>query len=366
MQYLCFEMLAALRQIILLAAITLTSAGVHAQPTAPSPPDLYEDWEVDPSASSPKEEAPETQSASPAFQRKWTNFSRLIAKRFIRHEDSFIVIDYDPLFDNTSRELPTEVASRLSRVVTERSGNMSVDRRITPPNSEIEAVTSSLREMCPGEYGMVHSWKIEQILGPEEMIVSSIWLIDADALKDEMQAVRRQSQSRDDTSWFYEQRQQLASRQRGQGFKGYVKVLGIPTETARVGQRWLGVKPNGQIPIAVIAESQWEQREKNKNRRQRGMLLMPAERFKKHLTETEFVELLSRHDITREQFVDKADVELRKGSKGLSDRLVAFVLTPPSSEPTSFTLPVVPANTLPKKESVPPATTPSGMDDEDW
>lgn len=165
-------------------------------------------------------------------------------------------------------------------------------KRYFPPREEVDLATMALPDLAPGAYGHIHSAKVVSVISPTQMLVTDVWLVDADQVtaererdekmgeriiermkqdeeaererEREQEYRRRGGYDREDCAagdtdirsvleWRYRQRDQAIEKQKD--FSGKtVRLVGFPTATAAPGRRWpLGAAKVGP-QIAIIAE----------------------------------------------------------------------------------------------------------------
>jgi len=243
---------------------------------------------------------------------------------------------YDRRYPSSAGMTVRAAKTELTRRVKENmfgEGPLVRTRIITPPDAEAEALAKALPALEVGQYGYVHSVEVEQILGPESMVIEDIWLIDEDAVDDAKRADERRA-GRDDQAEavidaMYAQREALIERQDDRDFRrAEVKLTGFDTAGAVEGERWAG--PEGQgLQIAVVGYEQYGSERRPKHRR----VARPASDFGEGVCETQFIELLEQRGLTPTQFIERIKQEHRQTlDRDAADRAVFAHLLPADPE----------------------------------
>ena len=230
----------------------------------------------------------------------WNSHWRLYGSKFIPVGDDYAAC---PAFDI---RYPSSTHMRVSDLMREKteqqkvsSGGFVKTYTIKPDENDVEAYARALPKLALGEYGYIHSAKVDKVLGPDAMIISDVWLVDADEIKkarekelekypeparprfdnrnrgnrsvstsqrDRERQVQQQydaqRQLRDaivkHIEESYELRQKLMDEQGGNGFGQAIIVRGVNTGTVRPGSRWEGVRRGNGEQIAVVMLDQPE------------------------------------------------------------------------------------------------------------
>lgn len=335
---------------------------------------------ADPSAVGPV--SPEAAAALTNMKQKdaFTKFWSTYARAFIPWNDDYVSLPtYNPLHPNSSGLSADQVKDKMTKTVTVQDLNVRKQQAITPPYPEIQAAAMTIPSMEVGQYGYIHSFKVDKILGPDEMLVKDIWLIDADAtlkekqaiileaerkakaIGDSNEAIRRANTSnnnnsnnnnynnanfgpnastlmaaaREEINARYTEREKVINRNRTGGFTGPFKVKGYPTSGVLEGQRWTGpssaVGKTGQgMQIAVIrvVENKPAERQNNSFNRfgvsdpkTRMLEITPTYSFRTGLNQEAFVTMLAKRSITPDQFVDMVIAEIKRDNEGAKGRV---------------------------------------------
>jgi hypothetical protein len=108
-------------------------------------------------------------------------------RAFIRWGDDYAVLPaYNPTFPNNVGYTVDQAQVALGKPGTAIDGAVVKKVTFVFPKAETQALVMPIREIVPGQYGFIHSFKIDKILGSDEMMVSDIWIIDLDVMSKEM------------------------------------------------------------------------------------------------------------------------------------------------------------------------------------
>ena len=263
-----------------------------------------------------------------AWQRNWKNYARRCVK--IR-DVYFTCAAYENTYPSSRGTTTVAFRQKTAKEVTERAGsNVKIKRQLVKPNEEIDAGVKTLPEIAVGHYGSIHSAEVLDILGPDEMVVAGIWLIDPQQVQvdrtKEKDRLTKLGTDRGDIETIldavFEIREGLIKRQADRSFRTPVKVRGFSTAGLAKGDRWTGKGTSPQI--AIVAMEVGEQ--KSKFRKPSQLLVaIPAESFMKPITdEKEFLALLASRGFTKEKFVALVQEEkkINAGDDRLADALI--------------------------------------------
>ncbi len=248
----------------------------------------------------------------------------------------FVLPMYDRRYPSSTAKTVSAARAELTRRVKESmygSGSMVHTRIIQPPQAEAEALAMMLPALEVGQYGYIHSAEVVEVLGPDEMIVEDIWLIDERAMDEARRADERRAKDADNTreviDAMYEQREALADRQDERDFRrATVRLKGFHTAGTMRGQRWLGPDEKG-LQIAVVGKEAYGPERRPKFR----LLAMPPDAFGEGVSETQFIELLEQRGLTPTQFVELIMEQHRATlDRAAADRAVFTRLLPQDPE----------------------------------
>ncbi len=241
-----------------------------------------------------------------AWQRHWKNYAR----RCIKLRDAYYTCaTYEPQFPSSRGITTVGLRQKTSREVTERKGlNLTVKRNLVKPNEEIDLGAKALPEMAIGQYGFIHSAEVLDILGPDEMVIAGVRLVDPREVQAQRERERekllKQNVNRADLSviidWQFEFRDEYLRKQSDRSFRVPIKLRGYSTLGLAKGDRWNG--KDGPPQIAIVGEEVGEA--KSKLRRPTSILLaVPADSFMRGIgDEKEFIAMLESRGFTKTTF----------------------------------------------------------------
>ena len=257
---------------------------------------------------------------APLWERHWRRF----AAKTIPFEGDFVSCPaFDRQFPSSAKVTPDQW--RHDHSVRRRvgmGGALVQTQTVTPPREEGEAAAMLLPEMAVGQYGHIHSVKVLRVLGPLEMLVDDVWLVDpeqVEAERDRMERDLRQKagnnsdargEINDRVDAAFEQRKAAAGRQRRGAFTDQARLVGFPTQGLEPGRRYTG--PAGRpFQVAVLrAEDQMSRtgrttstRRSSSSRARQQLVLGPALDFTTGVTEHQFRAMIEKRGLTDAQFV---------------------------------------------------------------
>lgn len=288
-----------------------------------------------------------------AWQRNWKNYAR----RCVKIRDLyFTCASFETIYPSSKGLTAAAYRQKTAKEITERPGaNVKVKKNLVKPAEEIDAAVKTLPEIAVGHYGSIHSAEVVEIIGPDEMIVAGIWLIDpqqvqADRAKDKEKLLRQgadKSDLDDMLDHSYEVRDSLIKRQSDRSFRSPVKLRGFSTVGVAKGERWVAKPAQNQIAIVGVEVGEV----KVKFRKTSEMLVaIPADSFMKPITdEKEFLALLAARGFTKQSFVALVQEEkkINASDERLADALIFAKLDGRSQEKEPEEKPVA----KPKKPS---------------
>lgn len=203
-------------------------------------------------------------------------YTRQFCTQFFRYgDDRFVILpNHRRQRENSGGRTYQQVLEQLTEVRRVKSGSGKTHKKIHPPNAELIAAAKLLPFMTVGHYGHVNSVKVEEILGPDEMIVSSLTMIRREDLGDENNKNRKA---------VFKQQQRMQSKT--------FRLLGFRTDKARVGQEYQGPKNTG-LHVAVMSTDAVH-----------DFVLVDYDKLKRVRTH-EFAEVLAYVQITPADFID--------------------------------------------------------------
>lgn len=240
------------------------------------------------------------------WQRHWKNYAR----RCIKLRDTYYTCaTYEPQFPSSRGITTIGLRQKTSREVTERKGlNLTVKRNMVKPNEEIDLGAKALPEVAIGHYGFIHSAEVLDILGPDEMVIAGVWLVDPKEVQAQRERERekllKQNVNRADLpliiEWQFEYRDEHLKKQSDRSFRTPIKLRGYSTQGLTKGDRWNGKE--GPPQIAIVGEEVGET--KSKFRKPTSILLaVPADSFMRGISdEKEFTAMLESRGFTKTTF----------------------------------------------------------------
>lgn len=171
------------------------------------------------------------------YQQYWR---RLGAEYVVIGNDYAPALEYDPRYSSSAKETMAEVTRRLTVTKTERVGLIRKVTTVPPVPAEAQAVAMALPAFERGAYGYVHSAEVVEVLGPQEMVVRNVWLVDPQTLI----GVRGDQRS---------ERDKL--RQRQDAFNSNrltMRLCGYDTTAVKVGDRIGMIGANGGKPLQIM------------------------------------------------------------------------------------------------------------------
>lgn len=293
----------------------------------------------------------------PAVYRSWAGNYRQFARYCGEIEGGFLVVPgYDRRIPSSRGLTLARATDELTETWRESTGGFSENRMRRPEPEEVKAYANILPDTRSGTYGYLDSVEIVKVLGPEEMLVTHLWLIDTEAVGAEYDRDRRRARANgasdidDQLDALYRYRLELKERQDDEdAFEQTHRLVGYDTRGLAEGQRWDG--PDGEgVQVAVAhwelpepeAEDAEAEEDDSRNRRRRGrsgrrnddeprmLLVNPQPVLRGPLEERAMVRLLDARGYTIASFVEQLrDVRDRLRDRDAADLRMIQALLPP-------------------------------------
>ena len=286
----------------------------------------------------------------PGTYRAWASNYRHISQHCFEYEDEFIVVPgYDRRIPNSRGLTRGRAVDELTVTWRETRGGLRQTYEREPEPGEVDAYIHALADVRPGTYGYLASARIVAILGPEEMLVADLQLIDMEKLEDDYkrdEARARAQGVRDFRAALnerYEHRLAVKEIQDEEEdlLEPVHRLVGYPTRLMRVGDVWTGPEEEGiQVAIAryeFLSEEQLEPAD----RRYRGdldeprlMLINPVPALRRPLDEQGMLRLLDARGMNVAGFVElMREVRGEVRDRDEADQHLVEQLLPPMPEP---------------------------------
>lgn len=228
---------------------------------------------------------------------------------------------YDPRYPSSVGVTLREVKRKMSREEVEVSGLMVRYREIEPPKAEAQALAMALPSLDVGAYGWVQAVRVDEILGPREMVVSRLRLIDEDELRDDMRDAERRADGRDaQVEQAFQYRRSLAERQGHRPYREDMRITGFATADLAERQWWRG-PDDGGLQIAVVRHEV----DDSGYREQRRRVAISVELLENRIGETEFFQLHHRQGLDGKAFL-KLVAEVHREHRGAEDEATRALL----------------------------------------
>lgn len=239
------------------------------------------------------------------WDREWS----LYAARYTQRDGEFYACaKYHPGFPSSLQLSPEGLMERFTRTrKLTFGGNMSREIRTRPNLADAQIAAAALPAVKFGEFGHIHSAEIVQVTGRQEMIIRRLWLVDEDALRDEINQAKTRAGERDnEVEARYQFREELAEHQRQESsFRtGGVLLIGFDTARLKPGQRYRG--PNDQgLDIAITGKKtiQYTRAGSDRSRELEVTVALPASAFAGRITQEQFLQMLQTRNLTLAQFI---------------------------------------------------------------
>ncbi len=225
-------------------------------------------------------------------ERLFSQYARLLGREYVKAGDDYMPINhinFNRLYPSSKQETVAAVTKRLTKVELVRDG--IITRRVTvkPVPAEAQAVAMALPNITPGNYGYVHSAEVTKVLGPEDMLVKEMWLVDYDTIRG--------------TDYKHRvQRDKLYRQQRGFDNKVF-RIVGHDTKNVTVGQR-IGMTGSRGKPLQLAIIKTEDNPGGDFFNRTRTVAVLADRIQVNRVGEEEFAKLLDKRSLTKTDLVN--------------------------------------------------------------
>lgn len=283
----------------------------------------------------------------PRTYRAWAGNYRTLARYCAAFEGDFLVVpDYERRVPSSRGLTRSRANDELTVTWRETRGGLSQNRMREPEPEEVHAYAYLLPSVEVGTYGYLHSVEIVEILGPEEMLVREVWLVDRQALRAAYDRDSRRAREsgarnfREQLDALYEHRQAAEEMQDDEPmFDETHRLIGYPTRGLRAGERWEGEEDEGiQVALARWELPELDDGDGTGSRRRstkdpRMLMVNPQRVMRDTLDEAGMMRLLDARGLTVAAFVEMMR-EMREQfrDRDEADQRLIQVLLPPMPE----------------------------------
>ncbi|MEM1213497.1 MAG: hypothetical protein AAGI68_14510 [Planctomycetota bacterium] len=269
-----------------------------------------------------------------SIARAWNiNWKAFAADGMVFDNQYIVVPQFDRRYLSSAGLSMTTARRQLTAEVGDTADSAALRRGYRPPPEELQYYISALPRLDVGQYGSIHSVEVDDVLGPTSMVVSELWLIDADAVRAakreerEVAEKRGRELDRDAQELDFAVRDRLSRQQRDRKFRGPFRLEGFPTRGLSPGQRYLGPDLDGMPVIVAYTELATSRFGRGRLR----LVIMPVEAFVRRggLTEAQFADLLDDRGLTPESFLEAVREARDADRASAEDQILDRLLPPP-------------------------------------
>lgn len=259
-------------------------------------------------------------------ERLWNLNWRQFTPYFIVHEGEFICV---PGYD---RNNPSSAGQSISEYRSESAWQQEYrdergkdqSRKLTKPEADAFAAVALIPKVEVGQYGYILSGNIEEIVDDSTVELEDIWLVDADAVREEKQELKeklwgrvlediedairdrgrgkagkqgrssRRMAENEAIDWGFKAREEAMQRQRDSAFTRYTWVVkGYATGSLKENARWPSTstkQPGLQLVVVEVED--------------RTVTAVPVESLRKGIEELQFIDYLQSRDLNKAAFVE--------------------------------------------------------------
>lgn len=262
------------------------------------------------------------------LRRVWDRYWPQFAARYVRVGERYYAFPgFDAKYASSAHLTSEAFQAEHLTTVRYRSRRTSYVRQVAPPPDDAQLAAAVLPLFEVGHYGVIHSCEVGRVLGPEQMIVRHIWLVDASAVQHERERERQRVHRA--TRWHHQAterivnirfraRNRLMRMQRNASERVRMHLIGYPTKDLAEGVRWSGPDKRG-VHVAIVGISDIEIDEQVRH----ILMAVPAARLKQRLSELEFRRAAADRGFTIERFADLVLTARRSDLKRFEQHVLA-------------------------------------------
>lgn len=170
-------------------------------------------------------------------RRVFQNYTRLYCQQFFRFDDDRFVLlpNYQRSRENSTGRTYDQAMEEMTEIEIVKIRSSKKEIKHPPPAAEVIISARVIPAIDVGHYGFVNSVIIKDIVGPKEMIVTTLELIPPSEVGREKNTLRKAA----------------AKRQKEYARKTY-RLLGFNTKDLKAGDKYYGPRKKG-LQIAVMS-----------------------------------------------------------------------------------------------------------------
>jgi len=243
------------------------------------------------------------------WRKNWKNYAR----RVVKLDDKYYALAaFQTTYPSSRGTTIAQLRSKTAKEISDRFGsNVKIRKHLVRPVDEVRAAAEGLPQMALGHYGHIDSGEVVKVIGPDQMILEEVWIVNEDAVEEQQdkdyEKLKRQNVDRSDArtilKWKFEFRNELIDRQSDRDFRANIKLVGFSTSGVAKTDRWKGPKGKG-IKIAVVGMEEIKRRPTSRKGTP-TLVAIPLIKFNTPLTsETSFLAYLKDRGFDKKSFVD--------------------------------------------------------------
>ncbi|MEM9294657.1 MAG: hypothetical protein AAGA57_02555 [Planctomycetota bacterium] len=272
---------------------------------------------------------------SPGERSDWGSLWPRFAGAFRMTDEGPVVLPtYSRRYENSTAQSAAAARGSLDASIDTRDRNGEAARRsVSVPLAEGRALSRILPDLALGSYGWVESVEVGEVVGPRDAVVTSVRLIDLDALRERKRREMDDAsgrEERDEVDVRYAQREAVGERQRDRAYRTAMRLSGFETAGLIPGERYAG--PGGEgLHVAVVRV---EDADDGPSRVKPRRVLLSVEAYRKapRLDEAQFAGWLARVGMTPAELVERYRAA-RRIDRDRAEAAVFRQLVPPQPGP---------------------------------
>ncbi len=276
-------------------------------------------------AGKPADNAAEVEALDPKARSYWRRYWQTVASGYVRFDDQFLCIrGYNPRYPNSRGVTVDDVLKQAGRTEIEaKSWQGTMRMTVSMPQEEAQLQAMALPDLTVGQYGWIYSLRVERVLGPQDMVVRELRLLDCDEVRrarEDQHKDLREKKGWELASKVVDYMYTLRDREcRGQSAfseqNQLLRAQGFSTEGLATGSIWRGPRGRG-VQVAIIGVT-------DTPGIGRTLILVPVEQLERGLDEDQFIQLLKERGLTIKAMADLIESQVRsRGSSNLRSTMI--------------------------------------------
>ncbi len=244
----------------------------------------------------------------PQTQQLWDRHWRVFAQKCAEFEGEYLCSPkYDRRYPSSTGMTLRQAEAKLSEKIRVGGSGIVMTKTVRMPVAEARAMVFPIPKMKVGEYGLLASVEVDEVLSPRSMLVTDVFLIDPVVMRRDYRADRAKARQAQDSkaaeaslAYVYTRRDAVLARQKDKKHRKIVlRLEGFSTDGLSEGERWTGPRGEGLAVLLVRPEVYG-----SKRRVRQRLVAVSVKKVRWGLDEAGFIKLLESRGLDPRGFVE--------------------------------------------------------------